>query len=129
MWFDVVTIVITLLFVGFVFKKILPARGVEQITVDELRPFLKDENVQLIDVRPAAKYHEFHVYGFKNIPLKEIRKAAKTLDKDKKTILICQTGALGNEASKRLKNRGFTHLANVRGGLSTWDPAHIDRTK
>lgn len=128
MAYDIVMIVITVLFIWFVFSKILPARGVAQITVDELRPQLKDEDIQFIDVRPPAKYEQFHIYGFKNIPLKEIRKRAKELDKNKKTILVCQTGTKGNEASKRLKRRGFTNLANVRGGLSTWDPIHIDRT-
>lgn len=128
MAYDIVTIVITVLFIGFIFYKILPTRGVKQITVDELRPQLKEKDVQLIDVRPPAKYNQFHIYGFKNIPLRDIRKEAKQLDKNKKTILICQTGTKGNEASKRLKRRGFKNLANVRGGLSTWDPVHIDRT-
>src|SRR5699024_6430354 len=109
--------------------KILPGRGVSQITVDDLKKLLEDdESVQLIDVRSPAKYRQFHIYGFENIPLKEIRKQAKSLSKDKQTVLICQTGTKGNEACKRLKRRGFTNLANVRGGLSTWDPIHIDRT-
>lgn len=128
MLYDIITIVITILFVAFVFFKILPGRGVKQITVHELRPQLKDESIQFIDVRPPAKFNQFHIYGFRNIPLKEIRKQAKVLEKDKKIIVICQTGARANEACKRLKRRGFTDLSNVQGGLSTWDPIHIDRT-
>src|SRR5699024_790715 len=123
-----VTIVFTVLFIGFIFYKILPIRGVERITVYELRPQLKEEYVQLIDVSPRARYNQFHIYGFKNITLMDIRKGSKQLDKNKKTSLICQTATKGNEASKRLKRRGFKNLANVRGGLSTWDPVHIDRT-
>lgn len=128
MLLDIVTVVFTLGFVGFVLTKILPGRGVKQITADELRPQLKDENIQFIDVRSPVKYNRFHIFGFENIPLKEIRARAKTLTKDKKTIVICQTGTQGNEACKRLKRKGFTDLSNVRGGLSTWEPIHIDRT-
>ena len=79
-------------------------------------------------MRKPIKYAQFHIYGFKNIPLKNIRSEAKELDKDQKTIVICQTGAKGNEACKRLKRRGIKDIHNVQGGLSTWDPIHIDRT-
>lgn len=120
--------IVTIIFVVIVFKIILPARGVEQITADELRKRLKDDSIQFIDVRPPNKYNQFHIHGFKNIPLKDIRKEAKNLSKDKETILICQTGAHANIACKRLKRQGFKKLTNVRGGLSTWEPIHIDRT-
>lgn len=118
---DLIIFTISIVFGLLVLKKILPARGVEQITIDELRGLLKDDSVQLIDVRPPAEYSRFHIYGFDNIPLKHIRKQADKLSKDKKVVLICQTGARANEACKRLKRRGFKDLANVRGGLSMWD--------
>jgi|SRR5690625_4738670 len=125
---DMIKFLASITFAFVVLKKILPARGVTQMTVNDLRAQLKDESIQFIDVRPPAKYRQFHIFGFKNIPLRDIRKQAKNLSKDKKTIVICQTGARGNEACKRLKRRGFTNLANIRGGLSTWEPIHIDRT-
>lgn len=120
--------IVSIIFVVIVLKMILPARGVEQITSAELRKRLKDESIQFIDVRPPGKYEKFHIYGFKNIPLRELRKEAAQLDKDKQVVVICQTGAQGNRACKRLKRRGFKNLANVRGGLSAWDTIHIDRT-
>lgn|SRR5690625_1345869 len=124
----VIKFVVTILFVIVILKLILPARGVEQITAHDLRQYLKDDSVQLIDVRSPGKYNVFHIFGFKNIPVSEINKKIDTLSKDKKIITICQTGAHGNRACKKLKRRGFTNLANVRGGLSTWEPIHIDRT-
>lgn len=130
MMYALVQVLASVLFALFVFMKILPARGVKQLTVDELRKHLKEDaaSIQFIDVRPPAKYNEFHIYGFNNIPLREIRRQANHLSKEKPIVVICQTGARGNEACKRLKRRGFTKLANVRGGLSTWEPIHIDRT-
>src|SRR5690625_3647975 len=114
MTFEIFQLTVSVLFVIIVFKMILPARGVKQITVDELREQLKDEDIQFIYVRKPSKYNQFHIYGFKNIPLKEIRKEAKNLSKDKETVLICQTGTQGNIACKRLKRRGFKNLTNVR---------------
>lgn len=115
-------------FAAVILKIILPARGVAQLEIDEFRSKLKEDSILFIDVRNPAQYHQFHIYKFKNIPLRDIRSQAKQLEKDQEIVVICQTGAKGNAACKRLKRRGFTNLANVRGGLSMWDPVHIDRS-
>lgn len=122
MSFTIINIVVTLLFVGFIFWKIVPARGVRQIRTPELKELLQNKEIQFIDVRAPGMYQQFHVHGFTNVPLNEIRKAAKILDQDKPVVVICQTGMRSNEACKRLKRRGFKKLANVQGGISTWEP-------
>lgn len=128
MLYDIIILSFSALFIGFVLKKILPGRGIGQITSDELRTLLKKEDVQFIDVRAPLKYAQFHIPGFQNIPLRDIRKQAKDrLSKDKKVVVICRTGAQANEAAKRLKRKGFKDIDNVRGGLSTWDP--VSRVK
>lgn len=114
----------SVIFALIILKIILPARGVEQITVMELHGRLKDESIQFIDVRPPALYERFHIFGFRNMPLRELRKKAASLDKNRPVVTICQTGAYGNRACKRLKRYGFKQLTNVQGGLSTWEPIH-----
>ncbi|MGM8212288.1 rhodanese-like domain-containing protein [Virgibacillus sp. W0430] len=124
---DLIIFAISITFGALVLKKILPPRGVEQLTVDELRPMLKsntNDEYQFIDVRTVREYEKLHIYGFKNIPLHELKSKLNTLSKEKQIVVICQTGMRGNEACKRLKRRGFTKLANVRGGVSTWEPHH-----
>lgn len=127
MTLGVIKFLSSIIFAFIILKIILPARGVEQITVHELRERLKDDSIQFIDVRHPLRYQQFHIFGFKNIPLRDLRKRAAQLDKDKPIVTICQTGAHGNRACKRLKRYGFKQIANVRGGLSTWEPIHIDR--
>ncbi len=128
MTLGIVKIVITIIFVFAILKYILPARGVRQITINELKERLDDEEIQLIDVRHPLKYRQFHIYGFDNIPLSEIKKRATNLSMENEVITICQTGTQGNQACKKLKRLGFKNLANVRGGLSTWTPVHVDRS-
>src|SRR5699024_10937993 len=109
MIYDILLLGIFLLFVGFIVKKILPGRGVGQMETEELHKEMKEnkDNFQLIDVRQPEKYAQYHITGFRNIPLKYIRKQAKELDPEKKTIVVCRTGQQSNEACKRLKNRGI----------------------
>src|SRR5699024_11570757 len=123
-----VTFIFSLIFGGLVLWEFIPPRGVAQITVIELRKMLKDRteyDYQYIDVRNAEKFNRMHVYGFKNIPLIELKKKAEkveALSKDKKNIVMSQKGNNGNEAFRILKKRGFTNLANVRGGFITCEP-------
>lgn len=119
--------VITLISITFgliVLWQIIPPRGVEQITVDQLLELLAEKNkgYQFIDIRSPEKFNRLHVYGFRNIPLNDLKKEIDTLSKDKKVVVICQRGVYGNEACRILKRQGFTDLANVRGGVVSWEP-------
>lgn len=127
MIFDLITIVVTLTFVGAVLKYILPGRGIKQLTTDELHGRIEDESVQLIDVRKQNMYVQGHIHRFVSIPLKDLRKRARELDKDKKVVVICQTGTSANVASKRLKRLGFKDVENVRGGMTSWRPMGSDK--
>ena len=129
MTYTIINIVVTLLFAGFVLWKIFPAREVRQIRTPQLKELMQNDDIQFIDVRSPQQYNQFHIYGFENIPLKDIRKEATNLNKDQPVVLVCQTGTKGNEACKRLKRRGFKKLANLQGGLSTWEPMHVERDK
>src|SRR5699024_12389581 len=121
--YDLILIGVTVLFVSYVLKKIIPGRGITQITTDQLREYLNDKNVkkeiQFIDVRQPMKYAEFHIPGFRNIPLKAIKKEAKNLNNEQKVVLMNRTGMKSNEAAKRLKRRGSKYIETVQGGLST----------
>ncbi len=127
MSYTILNIVVTILFVGLVLWKILPARGVKQIREDEVHQLMQSGEAQLIDVRKPEEYQQFHIRGFQNIPLKEIKNQATTLSKDKPVVTVCQTGTKGNEACKRLKRRGFHQLSNIQGGLSTLGPTPVKR--
>jgi|GEM_PF-1196790 len=120
----IIILMISITFAITVLVQIFPPRGVEQITVYELADMLADQEntYQYIDVRPAKQFNRLHVFGFKNIPLDELKQRLNTLSKDKKVVVMCERGIDGNEACKILKRRGFKNLANVRGGIVAWEP-------
>src|SRR5690625_2358949 len=119
-----VIFMLSVIFALIVLWQIIPPRGVEQITADILVEWLaeKKDTYQFIDIRSPEKFERLHVYGFRNIPLNDLKKEIDTLSKDKKVVVICQRGIYGNEACRILKRRGFSDLANVRGGVVSWEP-------
>ncbi len=121
----VIELVLLAVIFGFGFymlRKIIPSKAVKQIRGEELQEILKSDHAILIDVRKQSQFAQFHIKGFKNIPLSQIKKATAELpDKNIEIVIMSQTGSAGNEACKRLKRRGFTNLTNVQGGMSSID--------
>ena len=89
---------------------------VDSISTTELEQKLK-QNIQLIDVRTPGEFRRGHIKNAKNIPLNEI--GSYTPLTDKKTYVICHSGARSKLAAKKLKKRGFD-VVNVKGGMHAW---------
>lgn len=121
--------IVLLLIFGFGFyiiRKIIPAKDVKQIRGDSLREILEADKAVLLDVRPKSQFNQFHIKGFKNIPLRQIKELSKEMsDTSQPIVVMSQTGAAGNEACKRLKRKGFTDLTNIQGGMSSWDVNNV----
>jgi rhodanese-related sulfurtransferase len=118
---DYINYVLLALFIVFIVYRIMPTKGVRNISTAELKNELKDKNKLFIDVRTPGEYKGNHIREFKNIPLNLLaQKADKELTKDKEVIVICQSGMRSGQASKILKKLGYTKVTNVKGGMNTW---------
>ncbi|MCL6617492.1 MAG: rhodanese-like domain-containing protein [Anoxybacillus ayderensis] len=117
-----VNVVFIILLIYFVATKMLPTKGVVHITPDELKSKLKEtKNRQFVDVRTPAEYRARHIRQFKNVPLHELSAKLNELDREKETIVICQSGMRSNQAAKILVKNGFKRVVNVRGGMNAWN--------
>lgn len=117
---EMLNILIIALLVLFLVGRMLPAKGVRQITTAELKSELKDKNKQFIDVRTPGEYQGNHIRGFRNIPLQQLPQKLGELSKDREVVVICQSGMRSTKASKLLKKSGFDKVTNIKGGMSAW---------
>lgn len=108
------------LLILFVISRMIPVKGVNNLSANEVKPKLKNRNIQFIDVRTPGEYQNGHVKEFKNIPLHLLKKESSHLKKDKEVVVICQSGNRSMKACRILKKQGFNNLTNVRGGISMW---------
>lgn len=115
-----VNIIIITAFVILLILRMMPTKGVKQLTTTELKSQLNNKNIQFIDVRTPGEYKANHIRGFKNIPLQQLAAQTNNLSKDKEVFVICQSGMRSNKASKLLKKAGFTNITNIKGGMSAW---------
>lgn len=117
---EYVNYVIIALAIFFIVQRVLPTKGVRQISTADLKQELTSKNKQFIDVRTPGEFKANSIRGFKNIPLHQLSEKANGLSKEKEVIVICQSGMRSNKASKVLKKLGFKQVTNVKGGMSTW---------
>lgn len=90
------------------------------IDYENAKTILKnDKNAILIDVRSPQEYKEGHLEESINIPLYDLERKEKELigKKENTIILYCQSGNRSNKALEILKNKGYTKLYQIEGGL------------
>jgi adenylyltransferase/sulfurtransferase len=93
----------------------------KEITVKELKELMDTgADFQLIDVREPHEYDICNLEG-ELIPQGDIPNNVDKIDRTKKVILQCRSGARsGNMVQWLEKNHGFENLYNLKGGILAW---------
>lgn len=81
-----------------------------------------DEGALLVDVREP---HEVARLAFDHprcvsMPLSHFQQRFTELPRDKPLVLACASGGRSFQAMQFLMHRGYSHVANLRGGIGVW---------
>ena len=78
----------------------------------------------LVDVREEFEWDICKIKGAKLIPVSQIMNGQigdlESMERDRKIVLHCHTGARSAEALQILRNKGFKNLKNLVGGIDSW---------
>ena len=78
------------------------------------------EAFELIDVREPFEYEIARIDGSKLIPLGEIAQRADELQREQMIVVHCHSGGRSAEGVRLLRQRGFTNVYNLEGGIDAW---------
>ncbi|MGE5429578.1 MAG: MBL fold metallo-hydrolase [Syntrophomonadaceae bacterium] len=94
----------------------------ENVSAVELAEMITNEkDLFLLDVREAFELLAFGaVPGVVNIPVGAITARLNEIPRDKKVVVICQSGNRSFEISHYLAKMGFSSIYNLEGGTSGW---------
>lgn len=97
----------------------------DEISVRQLKNMIDDhEDFVLIDVREEYEWDICKISGAKLIPMSQIMndniEILENIEKGKKIVLHCHTGARSAAVLQILKNKGFKNLKNLVGGIDAW---------
>ncbi|MBE99406.1 rhodanese-like domain-containing protein [Flavobacterium coralii] len=80
---------------------------------------------QLVDVRTPMEYKQGYIKDAVNIHLydKDFEERIEQLDKTKPVYVYCKAGGRSAEAVAIMKEKGFTSIIELDGGMDAWTEA------
>jgi rhodanese-related sulfurtransferase len=97
----------------------------------EATMLINGKDAVVVDVRTPAEFAQSHILNSRNIPLDEIEKRIKEIErfKEKPVIVSCATGNRSGSAASVLRKHGFTNVVNLSGGIAAWQQAGLPTVK
>ena len=92
---------------------------VRQMSVEDLKAELENNNVILIDVRGKEERALASLDAAKPMDGETMR-LIEDMAKDTALAFICHTGNRSQVAAEHFRKQGFTNVANVAGGIDAW---------
>ncbi|HMR92372.1 MAG TPA: thioredoxin domain-containing protein [Chitinophagaceae bacterium] len=87
---------------------------------------MRQKEVQLLDVRTAAEFASGHIAGALQAnwnDREEFAGRVQYLDKNKPVYIYCLVGGRSAAAAAWMKEKGFTNIVELKGGINAWKAA------
>lgn len=97
--------------------------GVKEIEAPELARWMDEQQpgqLHIIDVRQMPEIAAGTVPGAEAVPLHTLPLKVNELDRNKKLVVVCRSGARSAQACMFLAQQGFDQVYNLRGGMLAW---------
>jgi adenylyltransferase/sulfurtransferase len=95
--------------------------AVDEIGARELKRRLDaGEPLEMIDVREPHEWAICRMEGARLVPLRSLPSRLHELDSARTYVLVCHVGERSATALGLLRQAGFRHLLNLRGGVLAW---------
>ncbi len=103
------------------------AENFSMVSAKQAYDSLKEPNSILLDVRTDQELIEMSVdiEGIKHIPLQSLASSLEILSSNDSYYVLCRSGHRATMAAMQLLQKGFTKLAVIEGGITSWDKAKL----
>jgi rhodanese-related sulfurtransferase len=103
---------------------------IKKATVQEINKLLSGGGeCQVIDVREFSEFNSERIVDAQFMPLSNFEKHAAEIDHTKPVYLMCRSGNRAKQAAEKLKNKGFTDIHVIEGGMAAWSDANLPVVK
>jgi rhodanese-related sulfurtransferase len=105
----------------------LTGGGGNELGTLQIVQLINHKNAIVLDVREGAEYAQGHIPNAKHIPLGELEKRVKELErfKQRPIIVSCQVGTRSASASRILQKHQFGAVYLLKGGIGAWQQANL----
>ncbi len=94
----------------------------DSVTLDVARAEVSSGKATLFDVREPQEHAEGVAQGARLLPMRQLASRLSEIPNDRKTpvLLICRTQNRSSATLKFLREKGYTNVRYVQGGMSEW---------
>ena len=107
-------------------NKIIDKNKSSNMQPEEFKTAIESGDYTLIDIRTEEEYLSGHIAGSTQSDFyqtQEFSNFLETLDKNEKYLIYCRSGNRSNQVLNIMKNKGFTDVSDLAGGISAWTAA------
>lgn len=99
------------------------ATGPETVPAAQFRVQMQLPGAQLVDVRTPEEFAQGHLPGaiLMDVNAAPFNEQVATLDPARPVLVYCRSGSRSQTALSILRQKGFTHLIELQGGILAWD--------
>jgi rhodanese-related sulfurtransferase len=97
---------------------------VEEVTPEEVKEKLDDEDAQVVDIRGPGAFAEGHVPGAINIPMAELPNRVGEVDWSDDVTVVCPIGQSSLQAAKLIgsyEGADADAVTSMAGGYREWE--------
>jgi len=96
-------------------------RLMQDLSAIQLKQLMDEgEPLFILDVREPHEVAVAHIEGSRHIPMNTIPTKLQELDPNQAMVIMCHHGMRSRMVGDFLESRGFTHIANLQGGIDAW---------
>lgn len=102
-------------------------KGGPSVSPAQLTDMVNREDAVVLDLRDTAEYRQGHVVGSINMPFGKLAERVAELERfrDRPIIVVCKMGHHSGAVAKTLKEKGFTRVFRLGGGMLEWQGAQL----
>ncbi len=96
--------------------------GSKEVSAGQAVQLINRRDAVILDVRDSSEFASGHVVNSRHIPVAEIDKRIKEIEKFKQRpiVVICRSGSRSAAACGVLRKSGFTEVFSLKGGILAW---------
>jgi rhodanese-related sulfurtransferase len=100
--------------------------ALEPVTFQELRRLMREDDVTVVDVRPAEEYEAGHIPGALSVPVSDLKRRLRELPKSREVIAYCRGRycVYSLDAVTVLRKHGY-HARRAHEGWPDWRAAGL----
>jgi rhodanese-related sulfurtransferase len=89
------------------------------LPAERVAEMLREDGVELIDVREPHEWEAGHIDGARHIPMERLPSEAETIGRDRAVVFQCRGGNRSAMAAEAFRQAGYDAY-NMEGGLKAW---------